>query len=91
MNLTMFLPGLVIGFLLLIMLNRHFKLLKQPRFKPINWANLAEKFDNFVLNAAFIGFFCLVFVGIRGFDWRIACIICGIAGVWFCFPRGEGR
>jgi len=50
-----------------------------------------EKFDNFVLNLGFISFFGMVFVGIRGFDWRIACIICGIAGLWFCFPRGEGK
>jgi hypothetical protein len=91
MDLTMLIPGSVIGLLLLIMLSRRFKLIKKPRFKHINWAVVVDKFDNFILNLGFIAFFWMVFVGIWGFDWRIACIICGAAGLWFCFPRGEGK
>ena len=93
MNYTLLIPGLVIGFLLLIMLNRRFKLLKIPQIKPIKCHIDVKKTDKFIQEAALIGFFCLVFVGIRGFDWRIACIVCGIAGILFCFPheRGDGK
>lgn len=58
--------------------------LKKPRID-------VAKLDNVIINLMFIGFFCMIFVGIWGFDWRIACIICGMGGSWFCFPRGEGK
>jgi len=73
------------------MLNNRFKLIKKPKIKLPKWRFNVDKFDNFILNAGFIGFFCMLFVGIKGFDWRLACIICGGAGLWFCFPRGEAK
>lgn len=54
-----------------------FKLnLKKPHFT-----------DEFKQELGLIGFFCLFFVGIYGYDWRIACIIGGLLGMWFFFPR----
>jgi hypothetical protein len=88
MDLTLLLPGIVISILLVILLY------KKLGFKPIKLKKPhvdVKKIDSFIQEAGLIGFFCLVFVGIRGYDWRIACIICGTAGVWFFFPRREGK
>ena len=88
MNLTLIIPGLVLGILLIILLYKRLKLppikLKKPHID-------ADKFAQFICNAMFMAFFGMVWVGIWGFDWRIACIICGIAGLWFFFPREEGK
>jgi len=45
--------------------------------------------DEFKQEIGLIGFFCMMFVGIYGFDWRIACIIGGAAGIYFFYPRGD--
>jgi hypothetical protein len=43
--------------------------------------------DDFKRETGLILFFCLFYVGIAGFDWRIANIICGLMGIWYFFPR----
>lgn len=91
MNWTLFLPGLVLGILLFIMLNKRFKVVKLPRINLKKLRVNVEKRDDLIRNLGLIGFFCMFYVAIRGYDWRIAGIICGLMGLWFFFPRGEGR
>jgi hypothetical protein len=84
MNWTMFLPGLLLSILLFLMI---YKKLNLPPIKFKKFNIDVEKYEEVIREVGLIGFFCLVFVGIKGFDWRIACIVCGIAGTWFFYPR----
>jgi hypothetical protein len=43
--------------------------------------------DDFKSELGIIIGFGTVYVGIYGYDWRIANIICGVALCWFFFPR----
>ncbi len=89
MDYIFIIPGALISLLILIAVNRRFKLIKLPRIKLKKPHINVEKWDNFKRNVCFIGFFCMVFAGIWMIFKPAAFIICGIAGLWFCFPRGK--
>jgi uncharacterized oligopeptide transporter (OPT) family protein len=91
MDLIFIIPGVLISLLILIAVNRRFKLIKMPQIKPEKWQSFVQEWDTLKRNLCFIGFFCMVFVGIWMIFKPAAYIICGIAGLWFCFPRGEGK
>jgi hypothetical protein len=91
MDWTLFLPGLIISLMLFILLNRRFKLIKMPLIKPKKPHVDVQKIDNFIGKVCFIGFFYMFGVGLWWINHSLSFIICGIAGVWFCFPRGEER
>lgn len=88
MNWTIFLPGLIIAWLL-------FKLCQKARLIPLiklpKWRINVAKVEDLIKELGIIAGFCAVYVGISGFDQRIANIICGIALIWFFFPRREGK
>jgi hypothetical protein len=91
MNYTLIIPGAIIALLLFIAVNRRFKLVKIPQIKFKKPKIDVDKFDSFIRNLCFICFFCMIFVGIYMIYKPTAFIICGIAGLWFCFPRGKGK
>lgn len=86
MNLTLLFPGAAISLLLLLFLFKRLNLKPIKLKKPYLDVN---KIDNFLRNLFFIAFFGMVFVGIWLIFIPAAFIICGIAGLWFCFPRGK--
>jgi galactitol-specific phosphotransferase system IIC component len=86
MDSIILLPGLIIALLLLVfgwlkILPRLFKLKNDP--------DNVKKRAQIIQEIIFIGFFCLVFVGIWMIYKPAACIICGIAGLWYFYPRSE--
>jgi hypothetical protein len=63
------------------------KHLKLPRIKPkLPYIN-DEKLESIARETGLILFFCITYVGIYGYDWRLANIICGAIGCWFFYPR----
>lgn len=79
----------LISLLILIAVNRRYKLIKMPKIKFKKLRIDVNKLDNFLRNTCFIGAFCMIFVGIWMIFKPAALIICGIAALWFCFPRGK--
>ena len=62
--------------------------LKLPRIKPkMPYVN-AEKTEAFIRETGLILFFCMFGYGLYLISPALCFIICGLMGIWFCFPRG---